>query len=351
MMNLSYWDYVVPGVCIPALVVAATMFLAIIIIKQLASKHYSLKVVFLPVFFWGFGFAVFLTSIGAWFIPPLNLVLEPNAQPQKTIGTVEEIKSAPMLPIYYSSDSKSFRSAILLTVNGDDYYLPYCEIEVGTQVVLTWFTEQRVVSSLCTDADAETTTDLPVKPQTQLSGGTYKKPKSTLLGKHLARVSLVLFVGVVLLQYPLGHRVAPWLQKRDKVRKGGIVPNRIGILHLCILFLPFVGMLTGMAMNSFRGGFLILALGGIVFGWILIKKQTTSLTLADNKVLYRELRRELVFSVSDIQSVLWVQSNIPGNRRLRITLQNACVLDFEQENFWGLEDMYRSLLKRTQKYH
>ena len=346
-MIFSCENYAIFGVYIPLIVVTLSMLIAIFFTRYLVKKGCRAKTACVPILFWGICMIVLLVRIGVWFAPPLNLVLEPNERQQRTTGSIEKIAVASPVPVYYSYDSNSFRPAIWITVNGDDYYLPYCNLDVGMQVELIWSTDMHIVSQLNTGICAEV--DISISEQIPIPLEETTDPVIKSAGIHLARISFAVAAVIGFSQYLWGNRVALWLQEKDRTHKGGIVPSRIGILHFCVAYMPFFGILAGLTLSGFRGALLILIIGGAVFIWILVTKQTTKLTLSGNKVIYQTLCRKLIFETSDFQGIKWIQSGIRGNRCLRLVLQNAAVFDFEQENFWGLDDVYQKLRQRITK--
>lgn len=349
MVTFSYWGYVIPGVIIPVLFVTLTLLLASFVSKRLATDRHGPIAIISPLLLWGSCTIVFLATIGVWFKAPLSLVLEPDTPLQKTVGRVTAVNDAPELPIYYSPDSKILHSAMYITVNGDDYYLPYCHVDVGSLIELIWTGDMRVVYNV-DDTVSESSpigTTLISEPDEQ---DNYERSRDSN-GIFIARTFLILFIAVVVLQYLLGSKIACWLQEKDRTYRKGIIPSRIGLIHFAFTFLPFTGMIAGIAISGFPEAVVILALGTVVIVYILIKKQATSLTLSCGRIIYKELYRTLTFAISDLKEIAWVQSRIPGNRCLRITLQNSFVLTFEQENFWGLENMYCRLQRKLQTNH
>lgn len=340
-MCFEFYDYIFPGVIVPVILLFLFFIPVIFLSKLLAKKKSSTAAIFIPFIIGLAIFYGFLATAAKGLQPPLTLLLQSNAPVQVTSGTITEIRRGAPLPVYFDSDTKTFHPAVWLIVNDEAYYLPYCQFEKGTQVKIAWATEAHIVYKLedtsnNRDTSLQTVADTPQRHQNT------RYQKSGIL---FARICLFTIVGVVFLQYLLGRRIANLLQQRDQYYTNGIIPNRIGLLHFSITFLPFIGILVGLQLAGYRSAMMIAVIATLTLAGILLIKQTTTMVFLEGKLIYQNFLHTRSYDLSEIAGIKWRQSRIPGNRCLVIVLRNGRLLCFEQENFWGLQDAFIQIKK------
>lgn len=274
---------------------------------------------------------------------PISAVLHQNAMQYITVGNVEQVQSAPSLPIYFDPELKQFGPAKFVTVDGVPYYLPYGDIQIGQSVELRWATEEHVVYAcrvLAPDEPIHNGTypvSQPIQPYTNVE-----------IGSVIAIVFALLFGLAAVSQYPLGKIMAPRFAKKDKEFREGIVPNRFGLLHVGLQLLLTCGIVSGLALRGFRGAMFIFLLGLVFIGGMVLKKQTTTVSLDGDTLVIMDCNIVHRFERNSVKKVEFVASRLPYNRCLMLTLKNGTTFSFEQENFYGLESMYAELSNTSQ---
>ena len=340
-MCFEFYDYIFPGVIVPVILLFLFFIPVIFLSKLLAKKKSSTAATFVPFIIGLAIFYGFLATAAKGLQPPLTLLFQSNAPVQVTSGTITEIRKGEPLPVYFDPDTKTFHPAVWLTVNDEAYYLPYCQFEKGMQVKIVWATEAHIVYKL-EDTSNNRKTSLQTVADTPLRHQDARDQKSGIL---CARICFFTSVGAVFLRYLLGKRIANLLQQRDKYYTNGIIPNRTGILHFSITFLPFLGMLVGLQLAGYHSAMMIAAIAVLALVGILLVKQTTTMVFLEGKLIYRNFLHTRSYDLSEIAEIKWRQSRIPGNRCLVIVLRNSRLLCFEQENFWGLQDAFMQIKK------
>lgn len=316
-------------------------------VSRCLSKHkHSIPVILAPLFLFAVLFFSGMFKFHSGFTYPIIATFQPNAARSITIGKIDAISPALPLPLYDNPITGALEPAQLLTVNEEQYYVAYSSMEEGQWVELTWATQERVVYQWKILQPGE-------KP-----AGTYPITTPNVdadhtdwvsAGKIVCWISGIAFLLFVLLQYPVGLYISNYLVEMDRKQTNLIVPNRWWIAHACMGLCPVLGIFVGLRLTGFRGVLLIALLGSIMIIRTVVLKQSTTVRLCGDHLLYKELRTERKLNVEDIASVDWIGSSIPHNRCLKILFTNGFVLRFEQESFWGLQDMYNRLNERLKQ--
>lgn len=342
-MVFSNWDYIFPGIVIPAFVVISLLIIATIIGRKLSNKNYPVVYALIPVAVWLILFLVGLAFFAKGFVYPFSIALQSNLPTQVTSGQISAITNAPAVPSYYNPVDRSFHPAVFITVNGEDYYALSCNAEVGDQITLEWTTNERIIKSINMLSSGQSETVL------FASNPPEKNNVRKMLGQTIRNISMILLVCLSVLQYPLGKRIAPFLQQKDTAFTGGTVPNKYGLLHFGLVTIPLLGVLIGAGIAGLGGAYLIAFMGGIVFSFIILTKQTTRVYLDADELILKNIFSTQAFPLSEVADIYWRRAAIPYNRGLVITFQAGNSLVFEQINNWGLQDLYNSIQKRTGK--
>lgn len=334
-MYYSVMDYAKTGVLFPLFALIAVFILVIIIAKIFAKRKFSTFVVISPILVFGLLFFAGMALFADGFRFPIIAFFQSNSPVQTTAGQVTNVQEAPAIPVYYDRETHRFLPAMLITVNDDDYYVLHSNIEKGQWVSLTWITDERVVLSW-----AESEQAVAEQPPAEDS---IRQNQNSSVAQAMMYVFGIMFLILLGLQYLFGQRISEYLQKQDRQCSNGVIPSRFGILYFLIVYLPVFGFLIGWGANGFHGAFLIAILSLVFFLRIMILKQTTFLSFGGGKLVFREFKTTRVFPIDEIINVSWGTSKIPHNRSLIIQLPSGCSIVLEQENYWGLEDMYHKL--------
>lgn len=342
IMCYSVMDYAQTGVLFPLFALTVVFILVIFIAKTFAKRKFPTFVIIFPILIFGLLFFTGMKFFADGFRFPIIALFQSNAPVQTTLGQVTNIQDAPAIPVYYDRETRDFLPAMLITVNNDDYYVLHSNIETGQWVSLTWITDERVVLSWA-DAEQAVAEQSPVEESMGQD-----LPQNNSIAPAVMYVSGVLFLILLGSQYLFGRKISEYLQKQDRQCSNGVIPNRFGILYFLIVYLPVFGFLIGWGANGFHGAFLIAILVLGFFLRIMMLKQTTFLSLDGDELVFREFKTTRAFPVEEIINVSWGTSKIPHNRSLIIQFPSGYSIVLEQENYWGLEDMYHKL---SQKEH
>ena len=338
-MVFSNWGYIFPGVVMPVFVVIGLLIIATIIGRKLSNKKYPVIYTLIPVAVWLILFLVGLAFFAKGFVYPFSIALQSKLPTQVTSGQISAITNASAVPSYYNPADRSFHPAVFITVNGENYYALSCNAEVGDQITLEWATNERIVKSINTLSSGQSETI------SFASNSLEKSNVRNMLGQTIRNISMILVICLSALQYPLGKRIAPFLQQKDAMFTGGTVPNKYGLLHFALVVIPLLGVLIGAGITGFGGAYLIAFMGGIIFSFIILTKQTTRVCLERDELILKNIFSTQVFPLSEIADVYWRRSAIPYNRGLVVTFQAGNSLIFEQIHNWGLQDLYNSIHK------
>lgn len=341
-MLFSASDIVLSGVVAPLAIVLFISVLSISLSFSLGRRKKPLYAVLAPIIIWGTLLIMGLITFADGLTYPISVLIQPHAEKRETIGEVTAIRDAPIPLIYYSPNLNTFDSASIVTVNGNEYYIVQHQLQVGQYVNLVWSTDKRVVFSWSILPQYE--------PETY--GGessNYQKeqvispPNFVTNANPILLGSFLIIVVVTILQYPLGKAISSRLEKIDRRHSGSVVPNRFGLLIYATILCPITGVLIGLSLEGYSGVWLIGLLAFVSVFRIILVKQTTTVQIVNDSLYYRKLGSEHYYEICEIVSVQWGSSQIPHNRSLVITFSNHFSLALEQENYWGIENMYSEL--------
>lgn len=340
-MEFSRFDYGFTGIILPVAIFFVIIVGAVFFSRYLAVKKYSWRAI---IFMWVIVLALLLHGLLIYsqgFSYPISAVLQTDTMQYITVGGVEQVRSAPYPPIYFDPITNALSPAKLLTVSGMQFYLPYCDVEVGQTVELLWATKEHVVYAyhILPDGGSSGNCTYPIaSPNSSHQHNAY-----TYVGQILALSSVSLFVLIVLLQYPIGRKLAIYFAKKDREIANKIIPNRFGLLYVCCLIFPLLGTLSGMALKGFTGASIILLAGATMIAVQVFRKQTTTAFIEGDLLVIKEFKSMRRLEKDSIASARFVASRLPYNRCLMIKLKNGMFFRFEQENFYGLDSMHMML--------
>lgn len=340
-MEFSKSDYGFVGIFLPVVVflviIAGTFFIS----RYFSSKKYHWRTI---IFIWVIVLALLLYGLFTYsygFTFPVSAALQTDTVQYITVGSVEQVQSAPYPPIYFNPISKKFGPASFITVDGVCFYLPYCDIEIGQTVELRWATGEHVVYSyrILPDEEIHESCTYPIAPP----NFSHQHNSNTQLGLTLAIASTILLALAVALQYPLGKVMSPYFAKKDREIRDIIHPNRFGLLYVCTQLFLMCGILGGLALQGFGEAIIVLLIGAAFIGRLVLKKQTTTAFLAEDLLVVKDWENECRIERESIKTIKFVASRLPYNRCLILILENGMIFRFEQENFYGLESMHTKL--------
>lgn len=337
-MEFSKCIYALVGVWLPLAAIFVVFACAFLINRYLVKKQYHLgTIMFLWIMvlvFLLYGLAIFSQGLKY----PISAVVPQNVMQYITVGNVEQVESAPCPPAYFNPVSKQFGPAKFVTVDGIRFYLPYGDVQIGQAVELRWATEECVVYAyrVLPPEEQFVNSTYPVNPPVQSNS-------NVQIGSTIATVSAVLFALAVALQHPLGKVMAPRFIQKDQKFRDRIVPNRFGLLYACVKLLPMCGIFGGLALRGFGGAIIVFLVGIFFIGRLVLKKQTTTVSLEERMLVVKDWKTVYRIDMDSVKTIEFVESRLPYNRCLMLTLKNGMIFRFEQENFWGLENMYAKL--------
>lgn len=347
-MDIASQEYVLQGAVIPAVLVLLLLVFSTFLSYKFLCKKYNKIIGLLPLALWYVIVLYLIFGLGNGFMYPFAAWIQSKDSVYATTGQVTSVYDAPAPPIYYDQFTKSFAPAKMVVVNGENYYALRTDVKVGDWVCIEWSTEMRIIYSIKKIDASDINTNQPtvITPGT----GELKQPDSTEVntGHAFQLISLYVFVGMILLEYPIGSKLVNYYIKRDKLVTGRIIPNRLGIIYHIVRFSPFVLLSVGIAMSDNESIGIITMIAGFILLVITIVDQTTTLELKQDVLIYKHLHITQKICISDIAWVKWkISKRFPYNRRLIIRLRPKAGLYIilNQTDFWGLENMYEQLLK------
>lgn len=344
-MNFSNLEYA-SSLLFPLLIFAGIIVFTGILARLLTAKKCNFSLI---ACLWIIVLVILLSGLFTYserFEYPLSALLQKNSTQYITVGVIENIERASSPPIYYDPNENTWDTAKIITVDGRDFYLLRCDAGVNQVVELRWGTDKSVVyeyTTLPPEGNYESST-CPVKPTVP----DVPQNENSDVGQKMAIVSACVFVLCVLMQYLFGKKISSYFVEEDKNVEGKIIPNRAGIIHVCLLYLPLCGIIIGLFLKGFRGALIVLLSGTICILVLLAKKQSTTVSLDGNSLVIRELGKVRIFPIESIADVYFDASRIPFNRCLTISLKNRVKLRFGQEDFYGLDDMYKKICRRRE---
>lgn len=342
-MHFTVWDYALPGVIIPLVAMFILLIIVTAIGRKIANKKPGSFSYLIPLLLW------LVFTLGGLIISreglkyPISALLQANAPAQVTKGQITDIYNASSPPLYYIRSDQSLQPATMVVVDNVAYYVLHTDAEESEWVRLVWATEERIVYSLETFTSEDIEAGLPDLELPNNNTAERGNAKTVVIGTAIQYISMFLFACTIALQYPIGKRMATIFKSKDVRFDGKVVPNRYGLIYYLITVCPIFGILIGFGLTGFHGIWIIALMGGTVFFVILLKKQTTTLELQQDVLIYKKIGSVQRISVNDVCSVQWNQSSVPYNRRLIINLKTGISIDLEQENYWGLENLCRRL--------
>lgn len=340
-MEFSRSVFFLAGIFFPAVIYFGIIAGAFFLSRYLVRKKYRLRtviclwVIVLILLLHG----LFTCSQGLSY--PISAALQTNAMQHITIGCVERVQLASYPPIYFDPISKRLSPAKFLTINGQQFYFPYCDVEIGQTVELRWATNERVVYAynILQNGNGSNHSTYPI----ELPGSSQQYYAYADLGQILVVVFASLFIVGVVVQYPVGKMLSVRFMKKDQEVVNSIIPNRFGLIYMCIQFFLILGILGGLALKGFTGAGFILLVSAIPITGLIVKKQTTTVRIEEGLLVVKSFGATHRIQKESLVTASFVASSLPHNRCLMITLRNGMVFRFEQENYYGLENMYKKI--------
>lgn len=336
--------YIIFGAVIPIAIAGILLLLAYLLAKYLSKRNYSAIVSITPIFCW---FIVFLLSIfllSAGFERPLGAIFQYRNTKYTTTGYITDITDANTVPIYYDSVSHNWSTGKYVIINGQDYYMPYGDVKIGSAVTLVWGSDQRVVYdySLEKTITADKIGTYPIINDTEKPMNTnYKKAGQLIISVFLATFSMM----VLSLHFAKNH-VRNYLIKQDNEIINRIIPNKLGLIYNISICTHLFGIGLGCALGGFKEALFFC----LVFIFLIVAskigKMRTELTICDDYIEVMEGKRIRLYSIRDIKNVSFKNTRLPYNRCLVIYFYSGCELAFSQLDFWGLDSVYRYLTHR-----
>jgi len=342
-MEILNWEYVFYGAVLPIVIVIVFLILSTYVSRKLFCRKSNSFLVHLPLLLWFIVIIYLLFDAGSGFKYPAVAWAQGKTSVYATTGQVTKVYDAPIPPVYYNRAEKAFAPAKIVVVDAQEYYALAADVQTGDCVRIEWSTALHIVYSIkkIDPSDINTATVMVYNPGQQ-------KQNNTKAAHHLQVISFLMLFVRIILENPIGRKLAPYYIKRDRLVTGKIVPNRLGIIYHTVMFAPFILFGIGIEISNHTFGGLIATLGVVFLLLIILLNQTTKVELHQNVLIYKYLHIVEKIPVEDIDWVKWkISKRFPCNRRLIIKLKIKGSLShivLNQTGFWGLENMY-DLLK------
>lgn len=137
--------------------------------------------------------------------------------------------------------------------------------------------------------------------------------------------------------------MAPYFVKKDREVTDMVRPNRFGLLYVCVPIVLVFGIVGGLVLRGFAGAMIIFLIGTVLIGRQVLKKQTTTVFLEGDLLIVKDWETSYQIERDSVETIRFLASRLPHNRCLTLTLKNGMVFRFEQENFYGLENIYAKM--------
>ena len=308
--------------------------------RRFMIKKYSPTIAYLPVICSVAILYILMFGFGSGYRYPVCAAIMPNSAKYITTGYVTEITDAPTFPIYYNAASKKWCSGKLLTIDGNQYYIPYGDVKVGDAVELLWGSDEKVTYRYSVKSDLSETeigTHLVYSPDS----GSVKKTNQEL-GSKIATIFFASFAVVVGIWMLFGRQIEIYLEKKDWKIKNKIIPSKFHWVIRGIQLFLILGSVIGIVVSGFEEVVLIFALAACVWIVILFKKVRTTLTIQGNSIFYKTGNNTSTLCKADVTQVYFRFSS-NHIRTLVVKFQQGLKLEFDQTEFWGLSSVYKEL--------
>jgi hypothetical protein len=340
-MKFSVWDYVSMGVLAPLILIVFLLFLAVAMSLKLARRNSSKLVIITPILMWLMVILGGMRLCAKGMEYPLTALIQKDHPIYTTKGQITDIVDAPAPPVY----GFSLQPAKLVTINGETFYALTVDVEEGTDVIAKWSTDARIIYAFERIDPKNEVSDEPVVSQSDTTN-LEKNP----VGIWVLHMSIILFVVIVILQFPIGKAIAPRLIMKDREITNGVFSNKYGLFHYLIILCSLCFILVGMRLTGFYGIGLISIIALPVMIVILVSKHSLRITFQANVLIYKGLFHEQQVPLSYIDTVEWGKSSIPYNRQLIIRLKKGRPIILEQEHYWGLENLCNQLQQAIRQH-
>ena len=345
-MNYTVWDYFIPTLGLLGFTLVGILAFSLYIrsCSKDRSKHAKLLSK-IPQIYWGSLVIILLVSVYA--IPSVMkwAHLFDDTSLITTVGTVEEIRSAGVVPLYYDRASHRLSTPSYVTISGVDYYILSSEgICTGDNIVITYCTDGEAVKGWEILSEGET---MPSPPPTETVPKEEITP--TEAENRLEPTQFIMLMGAMLLVLGvLNSKIRSWriayLTAHNNVVEGVVAPRKITLascmLEFVVSFFAVLSILTKTIAFTAVLCALALCMWGLQFG-----VQRTAILYRNEQFTYISLASKHMYALSDIRQVVYSPTK-QGFLQLRIVLQNGKSIRFSQLHFSGLEEFYAWVSKR-----
>jgi hypothetical protein len=340
-MNYTVWDYFVPTLGLLGFTLVGILAFSLYIHSCSKDRNKHAKLLSkVPHIYWISLAIILLVSVYA--IPSVMkwAYLFDDTSIETTVGTVEDVRSAGVVPLYYNRANHRLSTPSYVTVSGVDYYILSGEgIHSGDNIVITYCTDGETVKSWEVISPNESTQ----LPQQSTETSPKEEPVTTATKKHLDPTLFIMLMGTTLLMLgALNQKIHSWriayLTAHSNVVEGVVAPRRVTVascmLEFIISFFALLSILTKSIALTAILCVLALCLWGLQLG-----VQWTSILFNNGRFTYTSLAGNHTYTLSDIQQVDYCKTR-QGFMQLRIVLQNEKSIRLSQLHFSGLEEFY-----------
>lgn len=346
-MTFPVFYYAFWGIITPVMGALILLLLAALICRKMLHSLPSLA--YVPLFLWaGIVFYATVTSIGSIAFP-IGVLTSQGKTTYRAIGQIEVVRECTTLPFYYSNGIVS--GGEFISIQGKTFFLPaQISLQQGQWVQLEYADNRAVLACEELQSD-DNRTQFPIMDMKISKASPTTSESAAFIGQNIINVCVWAFCGIVAIQFLLGKRIVPCLEKRDAQVNNVVRPSKVPLLGYIDGILLAVGfwLRSGSAISRLCAGLLAL-----VIILALLIKQTTYVNYSSNQftVCVLGIRRD--YQIKQVKACKWGYSLIAPrgrdplhySRTLILTFETGRKLYLEQSHYWGLSEFYSFLQKQ-----
>ena len=333
-MIYTAWDYLLPTLGLAAFMFFAHLLLCLftVISRKMkwscASSLTYIPFVTLLLFFASLLYAVPISVAHTY------ATVDPNEN-RETVGYVQDIHKANLIPIYYDRQTKSLCRASMLTVGDEEYYiLNDYGISEGDYLAIVYTNQGHCITEwakVSTDYVPRTFEIVPFDPF---------KINTPPSGPWLSKSNIVVIYGgcilfLLLFQKKITQKRQDYFRSNEIITPG-IVDARPISIYTCpietvlFLFLALSILIRYMQLTLFLGAALL------IFGFIKWQIQQTCVVYDEDEFTYVTSSGKQTFHRSEILSAEFQPCRRQGFNQLVISFSQGGSIHLEQEHYTGL---------------
>lgn len=341
-VQFTIWDYWGELLLLTLGSMGVFLLVAVPLMRLLLRKSKNLGIAFLPLL-------LIIPLMGALFTYALPvgertecLYPEERAYTHTTAGTITAVRDAGHIRLYrYDGE---FRGGVLVTISGAEYYsMAHPTLQEGVSLHFTYCPDEDLLMAF-SPIDAAQVPGLqtpfvmpepvPEEPVPRVQG---------IIGSALTCLGWLGLIAYIFLTDKLALHITGYLLRHDRRQRFEVVPNYPGIGLKLLPLLPMTMLILGAVLSSRAySALLILFLGGSgMVGWSLLGR--TWLRVEGRVIRIRRFGREYTRPLTELRAAFWGRSEGQLRQRCLVLEFNDGKLRLNQEDCYGLEDLYRRL--------